>query len=343
MGFDSNDRIRRALQCQQKESSMSESGLSAVIDPKDDDLHDPVSDDMHWSETHWFSFDQPGSNLSATIYPVLRKNMSLASLAVYLWDGSASEPWRVRYAKAYWHLPFPDDGFQRLRLGDLKYDCIEPFRAWKVQYRDGRQVQMNLRWDALRSPHFVIRTDAKGHFDQPCRVTGEVVLDGVHHAIDTLGMRDKSWGVRSDLRVGEPASSEQTAIAYTYGHSGADEQFLLYSAMHGNVGGMLPGGYLVRKGQAAGIAASTRRVLGRRNGHVTLLELEITDALGRELRLTGICRNRLAHYALSTTFAFLSMTEWRTVEGERFLGEDQEVFSPYYTGPRLALLNTESG
>ena len=45
---------------------------------EDDSLHAPVGDDPYWSETHWFSFDQPGPNLSATIYPVFRTNFEIA-------------------------------------------------------------------------------------------------------------------------------------------------------------------------------------------------------------------------------------------------------------------------
>ena len=79
-----------------------------LLTERDDDLHPPASDDRWWSETYWFSFDQPGADLSATIYPVFRPNASVCSLAVYLWDASGSTPWTARYGRSYWHLPMPE-------------------------------------------------------------------------------------------------------------------------------------------------------------------------------------------------------------------------------------------
>ncbi len=312
----------------------------ATLVPGDDDFHPPTLDDPYWTETHWFSFDQPGPNLSCSVYPVLRRNLNIASVALYLWDGSESAPWLIRYGKAYWHLPFPESGLRQLRLGDLEYDCIEPLLSWAVRYADGEQVALDLRWDGLREAHLAHKSPHGGHLDQPCRVTGTVTIDGERYDIDTLGMRDKSWGVRPDVRAGVAAEDGRSAVAYTYGTLSADEQFLIYSAMKGNVGDAMPGGYLVRGGEKSAIVRGTRRVLGRSSGYPTEIELVIEDDLGRTLKVHGICQNRLAKQAFSTTFAWLSMTEWRTPDGERFLGEDQEVFSPYSSGARMARLNT---
>ena len=307
---------------------------------EDDSLHPPVVADPYWSETHWFSFDQPGPNLSTTIYPVFRKNFEIAYLAVYLWDESAHEPWLARYGKAYWHLPYPEMDVTQLRLGDLEYDCVEPLKTWDVRYRDGEQVEMQLRFEGLREPHLARKTAAGGHFDQPCRVTGEVTLDGERIEIDTLGIRDKSWGVRPDARVGAPAPDGRTGATYAYGTRSADDQFLVVPTSYGNVGRAGEGsGYLVRDGSKALIAKAERRVLKRENGHPVELMLDLEDVSGRTLHLLGTCRNRLANQALPTTFAWLSMTEWRTADGETFLGEDQEVFGPYASGPRMSALN----
>ena len=227
-----------------------------------------------------------------------------------------------------------------LRLGDLEYDCVEPLKKWVVRYRDGEQVQAELEFDGLRAVHLESKSVNAGHIDQPCRVTGIVTIDGQRYDIDTLGTRDKSWGIRTDIRTGNPPPNGITGGAYTYGSRSGDDQFLLLSMMMGNTGHARPGGYLVRNGEKAPIASGERRVLERRDGHTVELEVNMEDELGRSLSLRGSCRNRLANYAFSTTFAWLSMTEWRTSDGDTFLGEDQEVFGPYTSGPRLAALNT---
>jgi len=327
---------------EEKQDVLQPAGSPPALTPEDDSYHPPTLDAMHWSETHWFSFDQPGSNLSISVYPVLRKNLNIASVALYVWDGSAHAPWLIRYGKGYWQLPFPAMDLTELRLGDLEYDCVEPLKTWDVRYNDGQQISLDLRWSGLREPHLAGKTGNGGHFDQPCQVTGQLTLDGQRYAIDTLGMRDKSWGPRTDLRTGNPDANGQTGGAYTYGTQSADDQFLMYSTGSGNVGQARPAsGYLIRDGRKAAIARGTRRVLGRRNGYPTSVEIDLEDESGRRLQLIGTCQNRLAKQAFSTTFAWLSMTEWRAPDGERFLGEDQEVWSPYYSGPRLQQLNTE--
>ena len=90
-----------------------------LLTERDDDLHPPATDDRWWSETYWFSFDQPGVDLSATIYPVFRPNAGVCSLAVYLWDASGSTPWTARYGRSYWHLTMPETPLTDLRLEGL--------------------------------------------------------------------------------------------------------------------------------------------------------------------------------------------------------------------------------
>ena len=87
-----------------------------MLTERDDDLHAPASDDRWWSETYWFSLDQPGRDLSATIYPVFRPNAGVASLAVYLGDASGHTPWTARYGRSYWHLPMPSEPLTNLQL-----------------------------------------------------------------------------------------------------------------------------------------------------------------------------------------------------------------------------------
>lgn len=312
---------------------------------EDDRFHPPTVDDIHWSETHWFSFDQPGPDLSISVYPILRKNLNIASVALYAWDGSAHEPWLCRYSKAYWHLPFPEMDLPELRLGDLSYDCIEPLKSWRVRYEDGSQISLDLTWEGLREPHVAAKHDNGGHIDQPCHVRGRLTLDGRDYDIDTLGTRDKSWGIRSDFRTGNPAEDGNTSGAYTFGTISADDQFLLYSAGDGNVTHERSapfGGYVIRDGEKSAIKRATRRVLARTNGYPVELFLDIEDEAGRGFQATGRCINRLAKQAFPTTFAFLSMTDWVTSDGRRLLGEDQEVWSPYYSGPKLNQLNTFS-
>jgi hypothetical protein len=263
--------------------------------------------------------------------------MGIAQLSVFLWDASAHEPWLVRYGRAYWHLRYPATDVRNLRLEGLEYDCIEPFKTYRVRYKEPGRVEIALTYEALCDPHLAGRHEHGGHLDQPCRVRGLVQLDGERVEIDCFGMRDKSWGPRTDRTTGQSG-------AYTFGILSSENHFLMMQGFAPSEAGapiLRTAGYLVRDGVKAAIVKGTRRVTRRKRGYPVALELEFEDELGRPLQVSGRCVNRLADQAFPGTFAWLSMTEWRASDGSLFVGEDQEVWSPDLLGPALAKLNTE--
>lgn len=303
----------------------------------DDDLLHPAGNaDRWWSETYWFSFDQPGPDLSATIYPLFRPNLGVCSLGVFLWDGSAHEPWQVRYGRNYWHLPMPTTPATDLDLEGLSYRCLEPLGRYRVTYADGDLLRMDLEFTGLREPHAPAIGSGVGHFDQPCRVQGEVTLRGQRIAVETLGMRDRTWSPRPEDRAG-------ARTAYTFGNASGEDQFLALTTLEGNSGSFLRGvfsGYLVRDGLMSPLVDSRREVVERRDGYPVRIELEATDADGRRLEAVGTTRNRLANQATPSQFAWMSMTSWQVEGGPDMIGEDQEVWSPDMLGGRLRKLDT---
>lgn len=308
----------------------------SAFTPDDDRLHPPVGDHPWWTETCWFSFDQPGEDVSATIYPLFRPNLGVCSLGVAVWDPSAHEPWLVPYSRTVWHLPMPTTDLTALRLQGLEIDRLEPLRRYRVAYRDEGMCDLELEYTALRPPHGTVIGSGIGHLDQPCRVVGEVVVQGRRITVDSIGMRDRTWSPRPDDRRG-------TATAYTYGHRDADEQFLVLTGLQGNEGSVLGGlfsGYLVRNGVEAPLVDGTRRVVERRAGFPVRIEVEATDALGRRLEAVGTARNRLANQASPAQFAWMTMTSWQVSGAGELIGEDQEVWSPDRLGPALAALAT---
>jgi len=197
-----------------------------ILTELDDQLHPPASPDRWWSETCWFSFDQPGPDLSATIYPLFRPNLGVCSLGVWLWDGRAHEPWNVRYGQGYWHLAMPTTPLTDLHLEGLRYQRLEPLQRYLVSYHDGDRLSLELECTGLREPHEAGIADGVGHFDQPCRVQGEIVLGGERIAIDCLGMRDRTWSVR-------PEDRRSRGTAYTYGNVDADRYGVAANAAWG--------------------------------------------------------------------------------------------------------------
>jgi hypothetical protein len=300
---------------------MSSPSANRPADPHPHDrFHPPAEDHPLWSETSWYAFSVPERRLAGTIYPLFRRNLGVCSLAVYVWDADAHEPWRVRYGRCQWHLPFPEGDLSDCRLGGLHLSCKEPLARYRVRYEDEPLLSLDLLYTGLFPPHESGIGGGRGHLDQPCRVTGTLRLRGEEIAVDGFDMRDRSWHVRDDRR--------SMRAGYSYGIASADEAWLAMS-FGGDADGAVVAGFLCRDGVKVEIAKGTRRVLERHPAHgfPTRLAIEAEDRAGRGLRAEGRCVSRLANQATPGMFAWMSLTGWETPQGPA-VGEDQDIWSP---------------
>jgi hypothetical protein len=285
--------------------------------PADDRFHAPASREPWWTETCWFSFGDPRSDLSGTFYPLFRRNLGVAALAVSVWDASAHEPWRALYHRTHWHLPWPAGDLDDLALAGLRYETLEPLRRYRVRYRDGDLIEAELQYEALMPPHEIGVRDGHGHLDQPCRFEGHVTLQGVRREVAGLDMRDRSWQLRADDR--------STRGSYSYGIAGARDAFLALASRMGEEERVVAG-FLLRDGEKTDLVAGVRRVERAREGWPREVVVEARDALGRELLTRGATRNRLAHQPSPGLFAWMSFTGWDFAGG--CFGQDQDIWSP---------------
>ena len=295
-----------------------------MLTADDDRFHPPAANDPWWSETCWFSFAHPAERLSGSFYPLFRPNQGVCALAVSVWDASACEPWRLLYHRADWHLPLPATGLERLALGRLRYEVLEPLRRHRVSYQDGARFSAELEYEGLIPAHAAGVRDGHGHVDQPCRVRGEITVRGRRIAIDAPDMRDRSWGVRRDDR--------STRGAYSYAIASARDCFLAMSFASPGLGGRgdvqpVVAGFLVRDGEKAPLVAGTR-TLERDAGSPwpARVAIEARDALGRDLRASAVTLNRFANQASPGLFAWMSLARW-DFAGESY-GQDQDIWSP---------------
>jgi len=297
----------------------------------DDDRFHAVGDPHPlWTETTWWGFAVPERALGGMVYTLFRPNLGVATVVVNVWDGTAVEPWRSPYSRSQWHLPMPKADLDDLEVGMLGIRCVEPLRAYQLTYADGPALTFDLQVEGVMAPHNVAATEAFGHFDQLCHVTGAVSLAGEELVVDSLTVRDRSWYVRDDLR--------SMRSGYTYGAVDASEHFLAYSRPGDGDdvdGGDVFGGYLVRDGEKADLASGTRRVHGRRRGHPDEVEIEAVDTLGRALTARGRITASLASQSTPGMFAWMSIADW-TIDGRRGHGEDHDVWSPDRLARRAA-------
>jgi hypothetical protein len=285
--------------------------------PEHDRFHPPETADPWWTETCWFSFGDPRLDLSGTFYPLFRRNLGVAALAVAIWDASSHEPWRARYHRTHWHLPWPDGELSGLSLAGLRYETLAPGERYRVRYRDGDLLDVDLDYRGLIPVHEVGVAEGHGHLDQPCRFEGTVTLRGERHEVAGFDMRDRSWQVRADDR--------STRGSYSYGIAGARDAFLAFAFRMGAEERVVAG-FLLRDGEKADLVSGTRRVERSPAGWPEQVVIEARDARGRELCACGTTRNRLAHQASPGLFTWMSFTGWDFAGG--CFGQDQDIWSP---------------
>jgi hypothetical protein len=279
----------------------------------DDLLHAPTDDDRWWSETYWFSFDIPEHKISGHFYPMFRRNIGVSSLSVMVWQADTDAPWTAPYFRTNWHLPLPDFANNSLSLDKMRYEILETQRRFRVTYDDPGLFRADIEFTGCMEPFDLGSNDVyHGHIDQPMKVTGEIELHGHKLKLDCHGMRDRSWGPRSDEEDGARA-------LYIYGISDR-ESFLIIKMLNRNPAHTV--GFLYRDGLRGNISDMYIRRVDGAHGRADIVELKATDSLGRSLDVTGRTKNHFAMQANPHQFAWISMIEWGQ---DAMYGEFQEV------------------
>jgi hypothetical protein len=310
-----------------------------TLTARDDGFHASSSpDDIWWTETAYFGFDLGGDRpLSLAIYPLFRPNMGVCSLAVHLWGNDGVTPWDIPYSRFRWHIPMPKADLTDVSFEGLTYRVLEPLQRYLVAYDDPGRLTMELDFAGI-DPIFPSwnqvdassQTSGKGHFDQDCRVTGEIVLNGERIPIDTFGHRDRSWYSRPD-------NAPRRSASVSFGVSAREQFLILRPRMVGSEAPLTDGigGYLVRDGVRGHIVHAERRVTERVETRPTRFEIEATDSLGRTLEATGRSNGAFAFNTSPPIFAWMTQVEWTTTNGGSYLGEDQEAYAFEEIGPLI--------
>jgi hypothetical protein len=289
--------------------------MVAVVSHPDDEFHPPTTDDPEWSETCWFSFGVPERRLSGQLYPFFRPNLKVCAGAAYVWDGTGDQLWNVQYAKNFWHLPMPDQALSDISLANgIRYRCLEDQRVYDVRYEDpdGDELAIALTYTAVAPPNYL----GQGHLDQPGRFTGTIALRGEEITVDCIGMRDRSWGVRSQFGAGHGH------VGYSYGS--ADDRNGFHSIyMHDH--DALIHGHLLRDGVWGKLVEGRRTVAERdpATGYQRRVVVQARDEHGRELGAEGRALNALGIQINPNLASMDCMMEW-DIDGARGHGQDND-------------------
>ena len=193
-----------------------------MIEPRDDHPH-PRGSEPAWSESTYFNFHDPSSGLAGFSRIGFRPNEGTADGTMFLFlpGGGAvavleqqqrrnlSEEVRVggvrherREELARWRLAVDAKGLGVAHAGDVEMgkgsrvgavvevDVQLEFVAFMPPF--GTSGRNRRGADAAASAAAV----AAGHFEQACRVRGEVWVGDATFVVEGLGLRDRSWGPR---------------------------------------------------------------------------------------------------------------------------------------------------
>jgi hypothetical protein len=312
---------------------------------EDDDKFHPYSGHPYETETFWVSFHHPERRLGGWFYNQVLFNQGVNNGGVWVWDDSPAGALHEVYHR---DLPLVDPDRMDLRDVELPngnhIEMLEPLTSYRVRRHDPGAFEADLRFDGLREPHshpVGVAPFWKGrHFDQAMHVTGHIVLHGETIGIDSLSIRDRSWGPRPGPRAPgttpgskarqprQPPESDRPpyspfGIGYVFGTQDAEELFLAYTLpciYDGAARDFVTTGYLVRDGKYGLLVDGNRRCeFDPEKGWMRKIWLEALDEHGRELSAVG---ELVSHHGERGQGTGYFHWEW---DGASGYGEDQST------------------
>ncbi|MFK7896820.1 MAG: hypothetical protein AB8G23_13340 [Myxococcota bacterium] len=298
----------------------------------DDSFHAPTTDDPFWTETCWFTFAIPERKLSGQLYPFFRKNQGITSGGAFLWDPSGSQIWNCRYAKNLWHLPIPEDqDLTDIRLANgIHYRCLEPLSKYEIHYLDpdAEEVEIHLTFEGICEPNRL----GDSHLDQPGRYRGTIRIQDEAFDVDAFGMRDRSWGVRSQIGATLHPLAQNVRGGYTYATMSDQDAWHMITADFGE-GCISIHGFLLQDGVWSKMVEGKREVLAREEHCPTHVRITGRDELGRTLEAEGHTHNKIGVHLNPNLWTWNCLTDWEWGGGngggggKRGFGEDHDNWS----------------
>ena len=309
----------------------------------DDDRFHTYSHHPFETETFWVSFHDPARRLGGWFYNQVLFNQEVCNGGVWVWDDSVAG---ALHQVNHQGLPLPDKDGMDLRDVVLPngnhIQMLAPLTRYRVRRNDPGGFEADLLFEGLREPHSHPIGAApfwRGrHFDQAMHVTGQIVLNGETIDIDSLSVRDRSWGPRPGPRppgstIGAKRAAPPDAVAagrpphsrfgigYVFGTQSENDMFLAYTLpciYDGAPRDFVTTGYLVRDGVYGLLLDGNRRCeFDPAMGWMRKIWLEAVDEHGRELEAVG---ELVSHHGECGQGTGYFHWEW---DGATGFGEDQ--------------------
>jgi hypothetical protein len=242
----------------------------------------PVADPSpRWTDEMSFSAWDPGSGHLLLARVTVHPNRQRTSAAAHVWAGD-----ELRRSLTAGGDLGPTD-WDVLSVGDaVTVRLVASGQTWALQL-DGDGIRAHLEWDGT-SP--VVRYDdhpdgplpptiARGHYDQPTRVRGDLVIDGERIAFDGRGQREHSWGFPRWTRLHQ--------WHWLVGVLDDGRTLAVLDALHDDATTTIHG-YVAGPERTAFVVEAERDVVLDELGGVARVDLALRTDDGGSLALTGV-------------------------------------------------------
>lgn len=292
------------------------------------------------TETWAYLWYIPEENIYSQVHIWVHPNLNVvtAGLGVARGHKKSMISAELLDVRAYHSAANLGDGSNMRFDNGLHVEIVEPFKKIRIRYDDpDRGNALDLTVTDFSPP---VMRGSENHFDQATRNKGTVTLRGESYAIDSYGIRDRSWGqLRTEGLVPAPPFTWMTGIFpdqnLSWNLAAFDDPdrdpdwkglFDIDRAEMIHDGWVCIGDRMSRLSNASKItrrAPDTLRPLSH--------EIRFTDMWGRDYLITGRITATLPWTGWPNMFAWLCLTEWSidgTVVG---WGDTQEVQWGDYT------------
>lgn len=255
------------------------------VTDEDERLH-PVEDaSPYWSDSLFFDAWDPASGTALLTRMAVLPNQAKATAGFLVWrDGAPS------YGYGHEHAgPAPGD-WDVMSIGGVTYRMEQGCQRWSVRLDEpAGDARAFLTWDGFtscfpydRNPTPLPKVVAWGHYEQTCRVTGDLVIGGDHVRFDGVGQRDHSWGFRQWAGV-----REWHWVTGFFGPSGTELSFNIFHVTQHD-GTVTVNGFVHSDGNDLAVVAVERETDVSATGAPQGFRLRIEVDGGRRFEVDGV-------------------------------------------------------
>lgn len=255
--------------------------IAGGISDDDERLH-PVEDTSpHWSDSLYFNAWDPATNTFLMTRIAVQANAKCVTAGMVVWRDGVPV---YAYGDELDEIPATD--WDVMDVGSLTYRMLSSGRSWAVQLADSDN-QAHLEWHGqgpavsydFHPAGPLPKAVAWGHYEQTCRVAGDLVLAGNRIRFDGFGQRDHSWGFRHWAGLHQ--------WHWVTGLLSDGRGFNLFE-VHSHNDATTLNGFVQGSAGSQYVVAASRELVRSTDGGAAQYRLSLTQADGEILTVTGV-------------------------------------------------------